>query len=76
MPARSPIIRISQVTAASVRKFKVQALDDKSLLYETADLESNFRRSRKLGHTNKLKNVTKTMVILYIIEFTYVTYTQ
>lgn len=54
-PGGSPLTRILQVLVASIRKSRVRAPADKSLLYETSDVESNIRGSRKLEHTNKFR---------------------
>ncbi|KAJ6865204.1 hypothetical protein NC651_035697 [Populus alba x Populus x berolinensis] len=54
-PGGSPITRIVQVIVASFRKSNVQVPADKSLLYETAEKESQIQGSRKLEHTNKFK---------------------
>jgi peptide/histidine transporter 3/4 len=54
-PGGSPLTRIIQVIVASCRKFNVKIPDDKSLLYETRDAESNIQGSRKLEHTDKLR---------------------
>ncbi|XP_071723063.1 protein NRT1/ PTR FAMILY 8.1-like [Rutidosis leptorrhynchoides] len=53
-PGGSPLTRLCQVLVASFRKHRVKVPDDKSLLYETADAESNIQGSRKLDHTNDL----------------------
>lgn len=58
LPGGSPLTRICQVIVAAFRKFNVKVPNDKSLLYETADPESNIKGSRKLDHTNNLKWVT------------------
>lgn len=55
LPGGSPLTRICQVIVAASRKARLQVPDNKSLLYETADVESNIKGSRKLGHTNELK---------------------
>jgi peptide/histidine transporter 3/4 len=54
-PGGSPITRIVQVIVASFRKYHVQVPADKSLLYETAEEESQIQGSRKLEHTDKFK---------------------
>ncbi|KAG5243076.1 proton-dependent oligopeptide transport family protein [Salix suchowensis] len=54
-PGGSPITRIIQVIVASFRKYQVQVPDDKSLLYETAEEESQIQGSRKLELTDKFK---------------------
>lgn len=54
-PGGSPFTRICQVVVASFRKMKVEVPSDKSLLYETADHESNIQGSRKLEHTDKFR---------------------
>lgn len=55
IPGGSPLTRICQVIVAAFRKLGQQVPDDKSLLYETTDVESNIKGSRKLEHTNELK---------------------
>lgn len=61
LPGGSPLTRICQVLVASVRKFNVKVPDDKSLLYETGDGESNILGSRKLEHTEKFKFLDKAV---------------
>ncbi|KAJ6871306.1 hypothetical protein NC652_036849 [Populus alba x Populus x berolinensis] len=51
----SPLTRMCQVLVASFRKFRVEVPDDKSLLFETADHESAVMGSRKLDHTDQLR---------------------
>ena len=51
-PGGSTITRICQVIVAACRKSGLQVRDNKSLLYETEDAESNITGSRKLVHTN------------------------
>ncbi|KAK4855634.1 hypothetical protein QYF36_009236 [Acer negundo] len=53
-PGGSPLTRLCQVVVASIRKRRVEVPADKSLLYETADAESNIKGSRKLDHTKDL----------------------
>ena len=55
IPGGSPLTRICQVLVAASRKFNQEVPADKSLLYETADVESNIKGSRKLDHTNNFK---------------------
>lgn len=59
-PGGSPLTRIAQVLIATIRKIKVKVPDDKSILYETPDNESNIIGSRKLEHTDKLRYVYRT----------------
>lgn len=54
-PSGSPLVRIFQVMIASLRKFNVKVPNDKSLLYETSDTESQIVGSRKLEHTDKFR---------------------
>lgn len=54
-PGGSPLTRICQVVVASFRNYQVKVPEDKSLLYETADADSNIKGSRKLDHTNDLR---------------------
>ncbi|XVE79459.1 hypothetical protein DITRI_Ditri14bG0060400 [Diplodiscus trichospermus] len=61
-PGGSPLIRLSQVLLASFRKLQVKVPSDKSLLYETADAESNIRGSRKIEHTQDLSFFDKAAV--------------
>lgn len=61
-PGGSPLTRISQVVVASIRKHKVELPADKSLLYETADAESNITGSRKLDHTKDFSFFDKAAV--------------
>ncbi|KAK6943536.1 Proton-dependent oligopeptide transporter family [Dillenia turbinata] len=61
-PGGSPLTRILQVVVASLRKHNVRVPDDRSLLYETADAESNIVGSRKLEHTEELTYFDKAAV--------------
>lgn len=61
-PGGSPLTRIAQVIVASIRKYRVDAAIDKSLLYEVADTESAIKGSRKLDHTNELRFFDKAAV--------------
>lgn len=61
-PGGSPLTRIAQVIVASIRKYRVDAPTDKSLLYEIADTESAIKGSRKLDHTNELRFFDKAAV--------------
>ena len=56
-PGGSPITRIFQVLVASMRKSHVKVPDDKTLLYETTDAESNIKGSCKLEHSKTLRCV-------------------
>ncbi|KAE9611019.1 hypothetical protein Lal_00015819 [Lupinus albus] len=62
VPGGSPLTRICQVIVAACRKSGLQVPEDKSLLYETADAESNIKGSRKLEHTNKMKCLDKAAI--------------
>ncbi|TKY63451.1 NRT1/ PTR FAMILY 8.1 [Spatholobus suberectus] len=62
LPGGSPLTRICQVIVAASRKGGLQVPDNKSLLYETADAESNIKGCRKLEHTNKLKWLDKAAI--------------
>ncbi|WJX31347.1 hypothetical protein P8452_19783 [Trifolium repens] len=62
-PGGSALTRISQVIAASIRKYRVKAPADKSLLYEIADTESAIQGSRKLDHTDELRFFDKAAVL-------------
>ncbi|CAI0475544.1 unnamed protein product [Linum tenue] len=61
-PGGSPLTRICQVMVASFRKYRVNVPDDKSLLYENADSESNIAGSRKLDHTKDFSFLDKAAV--------------
>ncbi|KAL2484805.1 Protein NRT1/PTR FAMILY 8.1 [Abeliophyllum distichum] len=61
-PGGSPLTRIFQVLVASMRKHRVKVPADKSLLYETPDMESNIQGSRKLEHTKKFRFFDKAAV--------------
>lgn len=54
-PGGSPLTRIIQVIVACIRKGRVEVPPNESLLYETADEESNIVGSRKLEHTDKFR---------------------
>ncbi|XP_073274445.1 protein NRT1/ PTR FAMILY 8.1-like [Primulina huaijiensis] len=62
VPGGSPLTRIAQVLVASLRKIHVNIPSDKSLLYETADVESDIQGSRKLEHTEKFRFLDKAAV--------------
>ncbi|GFZ19600.1 peptide transporter 1 [Actinidia rufa] len=61
-PGGSPLTRMCQVVVASVRKYRVEVPEDKSLLFETADAESTIKGSRKLDHTKDLSFFDKAAV--------------
>ncbi|GAU13947.1 hypothetical protein TSUD_262740 [Trifolium subterraneum] len=61
-PGGSPLTRICQVIVATFKKHGLRVPDDKSLLYETSDAESNIKGSRKLEHTDELKCFDKAAV--------------
>lgn len=61
-PGGSPLTRICQVLVASTRKYHVKVPNNKSLLYETKDAESNIKGSCKLEHTEKLRFFDKAAV--------------
>lgn len=61
-PGGSPLTRICQVVVASIRKHKVELPAEESLLYETADAESNITGSRKLDHTKDFSFFDKAAV--------------
>ncbi|KAG8662993.1 hypothetical protein MANES_01G165000v8 [Manihot esculenta] len=61
-PGGSPLTRLCQVIVASIRKYKVVVPADKSLLYETADAESNIKGSRKVEHTTYFSFFDKAAV--------------
>nr|VDD11037.1 unnamed protein product [Brassica rapa] len=61
-PGGSPLTRIFQVIVAAFRKVSVTVPEDKSLLFETADDESNITGSRKLEHTDNLMFFDKAAV--------------
>ncbi|GFZ01638.1 peptide transporter 1 [Actinidia rufa] len=61
-PGGSPLTRICQVVVASVRKYRVEVPEDKSLLFETADVEIAIKGSRKLDHTKDLSFFDKAAV--------------
>ncbi|KAK2432664.1 protein NRT1/ PTR FAMILY 8.1 [Trifolium repens] len=62
VPGGSPLTRICQVIVATFKKHGLRVPDDKSLLYETSDAESNIKGSRKLEHTDELKCFDKAAV--------------
>ncbi|KAL9316605.1 hypothetical protein ACSQ67_017606 [Phaseolus vulgaris] len=56
-PGGSPLTRMCQVVVASLRKYDVEVPNDKSGLYEIQeDSESAIQGSRKLQHSNGLRN--------------------
>ncbi|TXG74260.1 hypothetical protein EZV62_002839 [Acer yangbiense] len=61
-PGGSPLTRLCQVVVASIRKHRVEVPADKTLLYETADAESNIKGSRKLDHTKDLSFFDKAAI--------------
>ncbi|KAL0448427.1 UNVERIFIED_CONTAM: protein NRT1/ PTR FAMILY 8.1 [Sesamum latifolium] len=58
----NPLTRLCQVLVASLKKYRVEAPRDKSLLYETADVDSAIIGSRKLYHTNQSRFLDKAAV--------------
>ncbi|GAU13946.1 hypothetical protein TSUD_262730, partial [Trifolium subterraneum] len=62
IPGGSPLTRICQVIVATFKKHGLRVPDDKSLLYETSDAESNIKGCRKLEHTDELKCFDKAAV--------------
>ncbi|CAJ2656022.1 unnamed protein product [Trifolium pratense] len=62
IPGGSPLTRICQVIVATFKKHGLRVPDDKSLLYETSDAESNIKGSRKLEYTDELKCFDKAAV--------------
>ncbi|XP_009624729.1 protein NRT1/ PTR FAMILY 8.2-like [Nicotiana tomentosiformis] len=61
-PGGSPLTRILQVFVASIRKCNVKPPPDESLLYETSDVESNIKGSRKLEHSEEFRFFDKAAV--------------
>ena len=54
-PGGSPLTRICQVFVASFHKQNLEIPKDSSLLYETQDISSTIKGSRKLEHSDELK---------------------
>lgn len=63
-PGGSPLTRLCKVVVATLRKTRVVVPEDKSLLYETSNVESVIVGSRKLDHTDELRFFDKAAVIL------------
>ena len=57
-PRGSPLTRVLQVVVASLRKWKIDAPLDSSLLYELSDNASAIKGSRKLQHNDDLKYIS------------------
>ncbi|XP_050275693.1 protein NRT1/ PTR FAMILY 8.3-like isoform X1 [Quercus robur] len=62
-PGGSPLTRICQVFVASFHKRNLEIPEDSSLLYETKDISSTIKGSRKLEHSNELKCLDKAAVV-------------
>uniref|UniRef100_A0ACD5WAG9 Uncharacterized protein n=1 Tax=Avena sativa TaxID=4498 RepID=A0ACD5WAG9_AVESA len=62
-PGGSPITRVCQVVAATVRKWNVHVPEDSSLLYELPDGVSAIEGSRQLEHTDELRCLDKAATI-------------
>ncbi|KAL0378321.1 UNVERIFIED_CONTAM: protein NRT1/ PTR FAMILY 8.1 [Sesamum radiatum] len=58
----NPLTRLCQLLVASLRKYQVEVPRDKSILYETADVDSAIIGSRKLYHTNQFCFLDKAAV--------------
>lgn len=56
-PGGSPITRMFQVVVASFRKRRLVLPEDSSLLYETPDKRSAILGSRKLEHSDELRQL-------------------
>jgi peptide/histidine transporter 3/4 len=54
-PGGSPITRVCQVVAATIRKWNVHVPEDSSLLYELPDGVSAIKGSRQLEHTDEMR---------------------
>ncbi|KVI11523.1 hypothetical protein Ccrd_010065 [Cynara cardunculus var. scolymus] len=67
-PSGSPIVRLCQVIVASLRKFNVKVPNDKSLLYETSDAESqiNFSNHWRLCTVTQVEELKSIIRILPI----------
>ncbi|KAK6786176.1 hypothetical protein RDI58_014701 [Solanum bulbocastanum] len=62
-PGGSPLIRLTQVLVASVRKRKVVVPDDDRLLYENRELDSAISHDGRLLHTNQFKWIDRAAVV-------------
>ncbi|XP_015077784.1 protein NRT1/ PTR FAMILY 3.1-like [Solanum pennellii] len=62
-PGGSPLIRLTQVIVASVRKRKVIVPDDDRLLYENRELDSAISHDGRLLHTNQFKWIDRAAVV-------------
>lgn len=62
-PGGSPLIRLTQVIVASVRKRKVVVPDDDRLLYENRELDSAISHDGRLLHTNQFKWIDRAAVV-------------
>lgn len=62
-PGGSPLIRLTQVIVASVRKRKVVVPDDDCLLYENRELDSAISHDGRLLHTNQFKWIDRAAVV-------------
>ncbi|KAH7515444.1 hypothetical protein FEM48_Zijuj10G0026900 [Ziziphus jujuba var. spinosa] len=59
----SPLTRICQVLVASFRKRNVAMPGDSNLLFETQDISSAIKGSRKLKHSDELRCLDKAAVL-------------
>ncbi|TMW98007.1 hypothetical protein EJD97_004655 [Solanum chilense] len=62
-PGGSPLIRLTQVIVASLRKRKVVVPDDDRLLYENRELDSAISHDGRLLHTNQFKWIDRAAVV-------------
>uniref|UniRef100_A0A2N9HSD3 Major facilitator superfamily (MFS) profile domain-containing protein n=1 Tax=Fagus sylvatica TaxID=28930 RepID=A0A2N9HSD3_FAGSY len=62
-PGGSPLTRICQVFVASFHKWNLEVPEDSSILYETQDMSSTIKGSRKLEHSEELKCLDKAAVV-------------
>ncbi|XP_020187470.1 protein NRT1/ PTR FAMILY 8.3 [Aegilops tauschii subsp. strangulata] len=62
-PGGSPITRVCQVVAATLRKWNAHVPEDSSLLYELPDGVSAIEGSRQLEHTDELRCLDRAATI-------------
>lgn len=62
-PGGSPLIRLTQVIVASLRKRKVLVPDDDRLLYDNRELDSAISHDGRLLHTNQFKWIDRAAVV-------------
>nr|XP_029117984.1 protein NRT1/ PTR FAMILY 3.1 isoform X2 [Elaeis guineensis] len=63
-PGGSPLIRLTQVSVAAFRKWKVVKPADPSLLYENKELDAGISTAGRLLHTNQLVFLDRAAIMV------------